>query len=445
MAAWQRWAYEWVSAPALLVAEGSSSTDAQTSYVTASIDPIGTGSGLFVLVVGSGQSLGVTAVPSVSGMGLTWTQRADQVSSNANQRLTVFTGDGTPSAGALTISYTGAMDACTWQLVRVQGMTAFVEAVSGNGSSSPATATLTGVTSGNVVIGAMVQNSTSAAIAGDTGWTLMGASPTATTPSVKTGTVYGTGVTPSFTTGSVAWAAAALELSGAGGPAVHTKTGGATAGLTGSGADVVQTTETGAGATGTVGTGADVVTRIETGAGVVGTVGSAADAVTTTETGAGVITGVGSGTKSRLYTKIGSGASGQVASGVKVVQRTETGTGVISGIGSGPKTTVYTKTGAAATGLTGSGPKALLFTKTGASASTLAATGTDVAWHTETGSGVYELTSSGVRQLQYTETGAGVLEGVGSGFTGTEPPPEEPAGRVIVRMQRADSLIRMRR
>jgi hypothetical protein len=92
-----------------------------SSATTASISPV---SGRdVILVVYSQRGSSSINQPTVSGAGLTWTNLQTHISSNLGGywwRFTLFKGSGTPSAGALTISFGGqTQDDIAWRALQV--------------------------------------------------------------------------------------------------------------------------------------------------------------------------------------------------------------------------------------------------------------------------------------------------------------------------------------
>lgn len=91
-----------------------------TSYATASITP--TANRLVLAAIGSSQGgSGATAVPTLSGNGVTWVQVATVQSGDAStgRRVTLFRArHASPSAGAVTIDFGGvAQTRCAWSIV----------------------------------------------------------------------------------------------------------------------------------------------------------------------------------------------------------------------------------------------------------------------------------------------------------------------------------------
>lgn len=112
-----------------LLTIGADDTDG-TTYATASVAP--TSGAAWWLAVTSSRGDGVVPeAPSVSGAGLTWQQQATIVYADSvttqTRRLTVFRGDGTPSAGTLTITFAAVQTGASWALVELPGAPAAVD------------------------------------------------------------------------------------------------------------------------------------------------------------------------------------------------------------------------------------------------------------------------------------------------------------------------------
>ncbi len=135
---------------ATLLTVGGSSTDAQ-SYDTASITPTGN---KLILAVVENRSLSqsaLTAIPTLSGNGITWVQVVTVTSGNDLARLTLFRGMvASPSAGAVTITIGGAGNIyCGWVISEHAGIDTTGTNGSGaigNTASNSDTGTNTGLT-----------------------------------------------------------------------------------------------------------------------------------------------------------------------------------------------------------------------------------------------------------------------------------------------------------
>lgn len=134
--------------------EGAASAANAASYATGSITP--TANRLILAAVGSSQAgSGATAIPTLSGNGVTWAQIATIQSSDAalGRRVTLFRAlHAGPSAGAVTIDFGGVNQGrCAWSIVEwsdidtsgTNGSGAIVQAVTASDTTGTAgTATL---------------------------------------------------------------------------------------------------------------------------------------------------------------------------------------------------------------------------------------------------------------------------------------------------------------
>lgn len=120
-----------------------------TSYTTASITA--TSNRLVLLWV---YSIAASAPnqPTVSGGGLTWVNAGSALDSDGLRRITMFRAMGTPSAGALTISFSAqTQTGCTWSIAEydnistggTNGSSAVVQVVTYNTTSNATSATAT--------------------------------------------------------------------------------------------------------------------------------------------------------------------------------------------------------------------------------------------------------------------------------------------------------------
>jgi hypothetical protein len=97
---------------------GSDPTDS-TTYNTASVTP---GASRLILVLDSGRrSSGVGAQPTITGCGLTWVQ-VGTIAFGTTRRASISRAMGTPSSGAITITYAATLEFAHWQVIEVDGM-----------------------------------------------------------------------------------------------------------------------------------------------------------------------------------------------------------------------------------------------------------------------------------------------------------------------------------
>lgn len=91
------------------------------SYTTASISPT---NGALVLAVISTVGNNSAGSPALSGAGLTWTEVTHvsyDTGASPTDRITVFRGTGTPSAGAVSIAGAGNHTSCQWSIFELTG------------------------------------------------------------------------------------------------------------------------------------------------------------------------------------------------------------------------------------------------------------------------------------------------------------------------------------
>lgn len=89
---------------------GASAT-AGTGFATASVSPTGTSAQLLWVFGAAAVTIGTVGV---TGAGLTWTPLVTFV--DGTHRMALFKGTGTPSAGALTITWSLSASSCSWNL-----------------------------------------------------------------------------------------------------------------------------------------------------------------------------------------------------------------------------------------------------------------------------------------------------------------------------------------
>ena len=126
---------------------GSSTSNPAT---TASISPTAGRKWLAVITVSmpGGYSTSASDSLAVSGAGLTWTQLSRVATWGTRRALYVFRGDGTPSSGALTLTFTpnfGAAEQLKWAIVELDGIdttTPYGTAYTNSGSGTAASVTV---------------------------------------------------------------------------------------------------------------------------------------------------------------------------------------------------------------------------------------------------------------------------------------------------------------
>jgi hypothetical protein len=157
-----------------------------TIYNTAAVSPAA-GSVVLLTVHGFIAASVQPAAPTISGAGLTWTLVASVDTDNAGtDRATafLFTGIGTPSSGAITITFASSMSSVGWIVDEFTGVNTSNPVVQSN-----ATTTASGATSASTTLAAFADATNNAAFAcfgvqasgADTftpeaGWTALGAS-----------------------------------------------------------------------------------------------------------------------------------------------------------------------------------------------------------------------------------------------------------------------------
>lgn len=126
---------------------GSSTSNPAT---TASISPTAGRKWLAVITVSmsGGYATHVNDSFAISGAGLTWTQLSRVATWGTRRALYVFRGDGTPSSGALTLTFTpnvGLTEQLKWAIVELDGInttTPYGTAYTNSGSSTAASVTV---------------------------------------------------------------------------------------------------------------------------------------------------------------------------------------------------------------------------------------------------------------------------------------------------------------
>lgn len=178
-----------------------SDTDA-TSYETASISP--TTSRLLLLAVESLTDISATpTIPTATGCGLTWQQVATvayDTGSTQRGRLTILRAMGSPSSGAVTISFGQTQASCVWSIDEfadvatdcTNGVRAVVQSSTGesSGTDAPSVSLLSfGDATNNATYGAFSKQGNPSGFTQGGGFTLLG-NATSTTPRTRLSTEW---------------------------------------------------------------------------------------------------------------------------------------------------------------------------------------------------------------------------------------------------------------
>lgn len=110
-------------------------TSAPTTAPTASVTPSSASGALFLPVTHAVS--GGAIISSVTGLGLTWAQLSTQaVSASTHVDIWYATYTGTPSAGAVTVTFSVAAVSACWDLIQADGADPAVPYVAANTSTS---------------------------------------------------------------------------------------------------------------------------------------------------------------------------------------------------------------------------------------------------------------------------------------------------------------------
>ena len=160
-------------------------------YTTESFTPEGNTN--YTLFVVNGKTAGGGDKPStVSGAGLTWTEKFD-ATVQANQKITLYQGiAASPSAGAISISFAANQDACVWFVVKTpgRGLVTDVEQAGGSGTLTPTTGAITALETDCIPWVFCSINSTSGTVEPGAAFTKLGNSISASSPSLQASLGY---------------------------------------------------------------------------------------------------------------------------------------------------------------------------------------------------------------------------------------------------------------
>ncbi|HEX2174074.1 MAG TPA: hypothetical protein VHL09_16705 [Dehalococcoidia bacterium] len=147
----------------------------------------------YTLFVVNGKTAGGGDKPStVSGAGLTWTEKFD-ATVQANQKITLYQGiSASPSTGAITVTFSASQDACLWFVVKTPGreLVIDVEQAGGTGTLNPTTGAITALEADCIPWVFCSINSTSGTVEPGAAFTKLGDSVSASSPSLKASLGY---------------------------------------------------------------------------------------------------------------------------------------------------------------------------------------------------------------------------------------------------------------